>query len=584
MVALALECRWRFPRGGYSKALCFSSFWFRATGLRDVTKEFLVRQAIKGWRRGQRSMDARKPLSGALLLGLVQVIPAVCRSPFEISLFRLAFSLAFFGALRIGELVSPATRVAGGLLAADMVRKPYQRDKICQEYNMLGKEKFAALAVIMNSRKYSNATFEEIGHLVKAIVSLVEKCCVKGMAPECYDKGASDLSVKSCDPKSPFPKHPGVASCCVQKGLERKLCLADLKQPPKEFPTYVEQSNEELCQSFLSEPQTFSSRFMYDYASNYAQAPFLVVLNSTTNYLGMVSTCCTSNKPSACFLKQRLQRHPVHLLTVMSNRLCSRYASYGEERLKFSASIMFSQKVPSAEYKDVMPIVEQGTQVLAKCCSSLTDDCIENEMTVHIKQVCKTLSTKDSRVTECCKKSPIDTLHCLHSMPSSEPISLSALQWPKSKQLCKKGKNNEVEKYTFELARRNTKLPEVFIDKLHGSIVNIVKGCCTSENPNTCLENKKSQLNEEMNKYISEGNELCGDYNNHPFSIFKERLIKSLSKRVPKLTPAKLNELVEHRANLASTCCITNAPPVYCREKINTAIGKMCALDKCLLQ
>uniref|UniRef100_A0A8C5LME1 Vitamin D-binding protein n=1 Tax=Leptobrachium leishanense TaxID=445787 RepID=A0A8C5LME1_9ANUR len=422
-------------------------------------------------------------------------------------------------------------------------------------------------AVIMNSRKYSNATFEETTHLVKAVMSLVEKCCVPGAAADCYDKGASELSLKSCDPKSPFPRHPGIANCCLRTGLERKLCLADLKQPPKEFPTYVEESNDELCDAFRKDPKLFSTRYMYEYSSNYAHAPLLVVINSTTNYLSMATSCCTSKKPSTCFLKQRLQRQPIHLLTVMSNRLCSHY-SYGEEKLKLSAAIMFSQRVPSAEYRDIMSIVQQGTQVLAKCCSSLTDNCMENELSVHIKQVCKKLSSKDSRVSDCCKKSSIDTLYCLHSMPAAEPISLPKLNWPGSDQLCKKGKNQEVDKYTFELTRRNTKLPEVFVDKLHGSIADIVKGCCESANPGTCLDTKKLQLSDEINKYISEGKELCSDYNSHPFSTFKERLIKSLSRKVPKLPQSKLDELVVQRADLASTCCITNAPPVYCKEKV----------------
>ncbi|XP_063314737.1 vitamin D-binding protein [Pelobates fuscus] len=466
---------------------------------------------------------------------------------------------------------------------ADPRGKLYQRDRVCHEYKMMGKDQFEASAIIMNSRKYSNATFEEINHIVKAIVTLVEKCCVQGAPADCYDKGATDLSVKSCDPKSPFPKHPGIERCCIHKGLERKLCLADLKQPPKEFPTYVEQSNEELCEAFKKDPKLFSARFLYEYASNYAQAPLLVVANSTSNYISMAAACCTAKKSTTCFVKQKLQRQPIHLLTVMSNRLCARY-SYGEEKFKSSASIMFSQKVPSAEYKDIIPIVEQGTQVLAKCCSSLTDNCMESELSVHIKQVCKTLQTKDSRIAECCKKSHIDTIHCLHSLPAAEPISLPKLQLPTSNQFCKKGKNQEVEKYTFELARRNTKLPEVFIDKLHGSIVDVVKRCCISDNPSTCLDSKKVQLAEEINKYINEGKELCSEYNNYPFLTFKDRLIKTLSKKVPKLPSSKLDELVEQRANLASTCCITNAPPVYCKEKINEAIGKLCTQDQCLLQ
>ncbi|KAM4807776.1 vitamin D-binding protein [Rhinophrynus dorsalis] len=449
---------------------------------------------------------------------------------------------------------------------ADPRGKPYQRDKVCQEFNMLGKDKFTALAVIMNSRKYSNATFEEIGHLVKAIVSLAETCCTKGSDADCYDKGATALSIKSCDPKSPFPKHPGIESCCVHKGLERKLCLADLKQPPKEFPTYVEPSNDDICNDFIKNPQTFSSRFLYDYSSNHAQAPLRVVLNSTENYLKMVTECCADKKRTACFLKQRLQRQPIHLLTVMSNRLCGRFSSYGEVKMKFSASVMFSQKVPSAEFKDVTSIVEQGIKVLAKCCSSLTDDCIENELSAHVQQICKKLSSKDVRVSDCCKKSSIDTLHCLHSMPFAEPIKLPKLQWPTNDQLCKKDK--EVDKYAFELARRNTKLPEVFIDKLHGSLVEAVKKCCSSEAFYDCLEDKKSKLSKEINKYLSESNELCGDYNKYPFSEFKDRLSKSLSRKAPKLSPTKLSELVEQKASLASTCCGINAPPVYCKEEV----------------
>lgn len=41
----------------------------------------------------------------------------------------------------------------------------------------------------MNSRKFSNATFKEISHLVHEIVSLAETCCADGVDPSCYDAG-----------------------------------------------------------------------------------------------------------------------------------------------------------------------------------------------------------------------------------------------------------------------------------------------------------------------------------------------------------------------------------------------------------
>ncbi|XP_075684263.1 uncharacterized protein LOC142652502 [Rhinoderma darwinii] len=91
------------------------AFGFKLRGLRDVSKEFLVGQALKGLRRGRVEADRRRPVSFALLGSLGLSLVSVCRSPFEVELFQLAFSLAFFGALRIGELVSPSTKRAGGL-------------------------------------------------------------------------------------------------------------------------------------------------------------------------------------------------------------------------------------------------------------------------------------------------------------------------------------------------------------------------------------------------------------------------------------------------------------------------------------
>ncbi|XP_075719756.1 uncharacterized protein LOC142760450 [Rhinoderma darwinii] len=91
------------------------AFGFKLRGFRDVSKEFLVGQALKGLRRGRVEADCRRPMSFALLVSLGVSLVSVCRSSSEVELFQLAFSLAFFGALKIGELVSPSTKRAGGL-------------------------------------------------------------------------------------------------------------------------------------------------------------------------------------------------------------------------------------------------------------------------------------------------------------------------------------------------------------------------------------------------------------------------------------------------------------------------------------
>ncbi|XP_075131908.1 uncharacterized protein LOC142204493 [Leptodactylus fuscus] len=121
LLLLVGQCReegWSLSR--VNKFLAGLAFGFKARGLPDATKHFLVRQAMRGWRRGGTARDSRRPILFQLLLSLGSALKVVCRSVAELRLFRLAFSLAFFGAMRLGELLSPSRSVPGGLLAGDV--------------------------------------------------------------------------------------------------------------------------------------------------------------------------------------------------------------------------------------------------------------------------------------------------------------------------------------------------------------------------------------------------------------------------------------------------------------------------------
>lgn len=90
-------------------------------GIKDVTQEFIVRQALIGWRKELVRLENRRPVTHALLIKLVQAAQASCSSPFKASLFTVSFSLAFFAALRVGELVSASRQCPGGLMFSDVV-------------------------------------------------------------------------------------------------------------------------------------------------------------------------------------------------------------------------------------------------------------------------------------------------------------------------------------------------------------------------------------------------------------------------------------------------------------------------------
>ncbi|CAJ0929866.1 unnamed protein product [Ranitomeya imitator] len=94
---------------------------FKLRGWPDSTKHFLIGQVLKGWRRASVRSDQRRPISFPLLSNLVRVSGTVCDSAYEATLISAAFSLAFFGAMRVSEILPLSRCRAGGLQLDDIV-------------------------------------------------------------------------------------------------------------------------------------------------------------------------------------------------------------------------------------------------------------------------------------------------------------------------------------------------------------------------------------------------------------------------------------------------------------------------------
>ncbi|XP_078243486.1 integrase/recombinase xerD homolog [Pogona vitticeps] len=82
-------------------------FYAKANGIRDLSGDFRIRKMLEGWSRemGGRQ-DDRTPMSPAILERLGDLWGTLCRDRYEEALFHAAALLAFFGAMRISELVA----------------------------------------------------------------------------------------------------------------------------------------------------------------------------------------------------------------------------------------------------------------------------------------------------------------------------------------------------------------------------------------------------------------------------------------------------------------------------------------------
>ncbi|XP_069634384.1 vitamin D-binding protein [Haliaeetus albicilla] len=499
----------------------------------------------------------------------------------------MGFPVPLFGRRRETSLNMRAALTLLLLLAAVRAEhrgKAYVRDKVCQEFKTLGKEDFRTLTIITSSRKFSNATFEEIGHLVQEIVSLAETCCAEGADPSCYDAGSSALSAKSCGEDSPFPAHPGTAGCCAQEGLEQKLCLAALRHPPQQLPRYLQPSNEELCQDFKKDPKDFADRFLHEYASSYSQAPLPVLLGSTRTFLSMVSTCCISPAPTACFLKEKLERKTLSLLTLMSNRVCSRFTAYGKDKVTFSYLTSLAQKMPSASFEDLFPLAEDAAEVFSECCEAVAEDCMQKKLSEHTAKVCSALSARDERFADCCQgQNLMQNYFCISALPPAPTPKLPEAQKPMNEQLCGEEGARHAERYLFELTRRHTSVPDAFLGKLYDTCKKVRGECCSAKDSSACLDSKHQRMAEELPPFLEKANQLCAQYTELNFLDFKKRLRESLTQKMPDASPELLGQLVEQRAEFASTCCPPNSPPLYCASKVSAELGEACDGDSCLL-
>ena len=98
-------------------------FYHKLQGWDDPSNNFLVSKLLEGCRRLRPLSDARLPMSIPILVQITQSLPAVCTSTFEACLFKAIFVCAFFGFMRVGELVANSHhRIQPSVLTAASVQ------------------------------------------------------------------------------------------------------------------------------------------------------------------------------------------------------------------------------------------------------------------------------------------------------------------------------------------------------------------------------------------------------------------------------------------------------------------------------
>lgn len=81
------------------------SFFHKLNNWYDPSELFVVKKLLEGCHRSRKRTDSRAPITPQILCAICTVIPQVCYNQYEAYLFQAAYLLAYFGLLRISELV-----------------------------------------------------------------------------------------------------------------------------------------------------------------------------------------------------------------------------------------------------------------------------------------------------------------------------------------------------------------------------------------------------------------------------------------------------------------------------------------------
>ena len=89
------------------------SFQCKISGLHDPTKHFVVSKTLEGLKRTAKPKRTRLPITVDMLKGILTKLPALCFDEYETTLFSCAFTFAFFGFFRVGEITADSNKDPG---------------------------------------------------------------------------------------------------------------------------------------------------------------------------------------------------------------------------------------------------------------------------------------------------------------------------------------------------------------------------------------------------------------------------------------------------------------------------------------
>ncbi|KAK2911767.1 hypothetical protein QQF64_027608 [Cirrhinus molitorella] len=434
--------------------------------------------------------------------------------------------------------------------------KNYAKENVCQELKAIGIETFKKMVIVLYSQKFPNGTLQEVSCVADEMTILAEKCCKDDASPDCYDKGATEISEKSCGNDSPFPKHPDIDQCCTLQGHERKLCLASLRYSVDELPSLIDPTNEEICTEYTKNEKDYAVRYVYEFARRHRNIPAGFVLNATQNHVRMAERCCRPAVKNSCFLQERLQMRSSGIFLRFLSNVCNNQVNL--KSFKFGLSAYYGNLL-GLSFEEASAMSGRFQSGLEKCCLQPQPECIIEEITSFQKVLCSEskLDAMSVDFRKCCSKPALDTLPCVDDLKRQQRQSPDVAN-PVSSKLCEEAQPHGIDRYLFLIGVNHASISLPVLTTVLDRIKNTVTTCCSSADITVCLTEKESKL-KKTKALLSKLDDTCSQYFRLDLPAFKAQMQTEVQgEGGEKRTQAWLD--------LATSCCSQRSPAQLCKK------------------
>ncbi|KAI2664457.1 Vitamin D-binding protein [Labeo rohita] len=450
--------------------------------------------------------------------------------------------------MRSTALILISALIVPALLA--LKGKNYTKENVCQELKAFGIE----TVTVLYSQKFPNGTFQEVNCVADEMTKLAEKCCKDDASPDCYDKGATEISEKSCGKDSPFPKHPGIEQCCTLQGHEKKLCLASLRYSADELPSLLEPTNEEICTEYTKNEKDYAVRYVYEFARRHRNIPAGFVLNATQNHVRMAERCCRPAVKNACFLRERLQMRSSNIFLRFLSTACNSQVNL--KSFKYGLSVYYGNLL-GLSFEEASALSGRSQLGLEKCCLQPQPECIIEEITSFQKVLCaeSKLDAMSEDFRKCCSKPALDTLPCVDDLKRQPRQSPDAAN-PVSSKLCEEP--HGIDRYLFLIGVNHPSISLPVLTTVLDRIKNTATACCSSADITACLTEKESKL-KKTTALLSKLDVTCSQYFSVDLPAFKTLMQKEVQRE-------EGEKRTQAWVDLATSCCSRHPPAQLCQK------------------